>query len=234
MRRTNSKTLLFQPSVSLVKLQAAKEEETTTKDTNEIIKIKTLNIIKQAIRYHQDIPEWGVPAINTQNTRILTYLQSFLRVHRTMGDLPLTISRFCLFATCEGEEPSLSCWAVNGWFFWNPGKFQIVLLEFLDIFTPKRGDASGNIPRDTTCRPQNWLRGFESMNAMSPQYYVPERRNAANARRMPTIASMASQLDSWTCGWIPGIHIFIMLSYSIGVKYSCRCRRKNDGYILPI
>ena len=54
---TNSKTLLFQPSVSLVKLQAAKEEETTTKDTNEIIKIKTLNIIEQAIRYHQNIPE---------------------------------------------------------------------------------------------------------------------------------------------------------------------------------
>ena len=122
MRRTNSKTLLFQPSVSLVKLQAAKEEETTTKDTNEIIKIKTLNIIKQAIRYHQDIPEWGVPAINTQNTRILTYLQSFLRVHRTMGDLPLTISRFCLFATCEGEEPSLSCYAVNGRFFLESGE----------------------------------------------------------------------------------------------------------------
>jgi hypothetical protein len=57
MRRTKSKTLLFQPSVSLVKLQAAKEEETITEDTNKIIKIKTLNIIKQAIRYHQDMPE---------------------------------------------------------------------------------------------------------------------------------------------------------------------------------
>ena len=160
MRRTNSKTLLFQPSVSLVKLQAAKEEETTTEDTNKIIKIKTLNIIKQAIRYHQDIPEWGVPAINTQNTHIQAYLRSFLQAYRSMGNLPLTISRFCLFATCEGEEPTLSRSAVNGRFFWNPEKFQIVLLEFIDIFTPKRRDVSGNVPRDTTCRPQNWLRGF--------------------------------------------------------------------------
>ena len=38
-------------------------------------------------------------------------------------------------------------------FFWNPEKFQIVLLEFLDILTPKRRDVSGNVPRDTTLIP---------------------------------------------------------------------------------
>ena len=50
-------------------------------------------------------------------THIQAYLRSFLQAYRSMGNLPLTISRFCLFATCEGEEPTLSRSAVNGRFF---------------------------------------------------------------------------------------------------------------------